>query len=124
MLMIKTFNDLSECTLANYLNKLESVSNVIIFLDPIVSFFVIETVINESFKFCGFDFSFIIAKIINMVVLLNFSFFEIGQIFLRYALLFAIGGIDWIIYGLILSFVYSQFISLRCLWNNRINSLN
>ena len=52
------------------------------------------------------------------------SFFEIGQIFLRYALLFAIGGIDWIIYGLILSFVYSQFITLRCLWNNRINSLN
>jgi hypothetical protein len=46
MLMIKTFNDLSEGTLANYLNKLESVSNVIIFLDPIVSFFVIETVIN------------------------------------------------------------------------------
>lgn len=124
MLMIKTFNDLSECTLANYLNKLESVSNVIIFLDPIVSFFVIKTVINESFKFCGFDFSFIIAKIINMVVLLNFSFFEICQIFLRYALLFAIGGIDWIIYSLILSFVYSQFITLRCLWDNRINSLN
>ena len=59
-----------------------------------------------------------------MVVLLNFCFLEIRQIFLRYALLFTIGGIDWIIYGLILGFVYSQFITLRCLWNNRIDSLN
>lgn len=59
-----------------------------------------------------------------MVVLLNFCFLEISQIFLWDTLLFAIGGINWIIYGLVLGFVYSQFISLRCLWNNRIDSLN
>ena len=59
-----------------------------------------------------------------MVVLLNFCFLEISQIFLRYALLFTKGGIDWIFYGLICCFVNSQFISLRYLWNNRINSLN
>lgn len=46
MLMIKALNNLSECTLANYLNKLESVSNMIIFLDSIVSFFVIKTIVD------------------------------------------------------------------------------
>ena len=46
MLMIKTFDNLSKCTLANNLNELESVGNMIIFLHSVVSFFVIETIVD------------------------------------------------------------------------------
>ena len=82
MFVVETFDNLSECTLANHLDKLEPISNMIIFLHPIVSFFVIEPIIDESLKFCSFDLCFVVAQVVNMVIFLDFRPFEICQILL------------------------------------------
>ena len=89
MLVIKAFDYLTECAFSNDFNKLVPICNMITFLNAIVSFFVVETIVYKSFQFAWLDFSLIITHEVYLFILFDFSFFKISQEFLAYASLFS-----------------------------------
>jgi hypothetical protein len=58
-LVIETFQDLTECTLADLFNNLEAEPYLVILRDPIVTIGIIVAVINDPLSLCGMNFEFI-----------------------------------------------------------------
>jgi len=80
ILVVKTFNNLSKSSFSYNFNELESESNMVSLLNTIVAFFVIESVVDQSFHITCFYFVFILTKIVQLIIFVNFCLFEISQV--------------------------------------------
>lgn len=81
MLMIHAFNDLAKGTFTYDFDKLISIGNMVIFLNPIVSFLIIKSIINKSFKFCRLNFLLVITYIINFLIFFYLCLLKISKIY-------------------------------------------
>ena len=86
MLMVQALNNLTKGSLPNNLDELESVSNVVAFLNSIITLLVIISIINKSFLVRGFEFELIFAEEEDLLVLIHFSDFLACKILLQYFL--------------------------------------
>ena len=80
ILVVKTFNNLSKSSFSYNFNELESESNMVSLLNTIVAFFVIESVVDQSLHITCFYFVLILAKIVQLIIFVNFCLFEISQV--------------------------------------------
>lgn len=53
--VVKALDDLAEGALSDDFDQLEPVGDVVSFLDPIVTFFIVKSVVDESLELCWFD---------------------------------------------------------------------
>jgi hypothetical protein len=72
VLVVHTFDYLTECSLSDNLNQLVSVSYVIIHLDSVISFFIVESIVNQSFKLGWLNLFIVFAEIVNLFIFFGF----------------------------------------------------
>ena len=82
MFMIKTFYDLSKGSLTNDFDQLESVGNVVSLLDTVVSLLIVKTIIDESLHIRWFYFLLILAKVVAVIIVINFGCLKSSKILL------------------------------------------
>ena len=93
-------------------------------LYPIVTLFIIKTIINKSLKLCGFNFVLILTHVVNVIKLINFSLLKLSQILIRNNLLLCKSWGYWVLNFLFREIISSQLISFWSFWNYRVYSLN
>lgn len=71
MFVVKALDDLAEGALSDDLDQLEPVSDVVSFLDPVVPFFVVESVIHKSLELRRFDLTGVLGQVVKLVVLVD-----------------------------------------------------
>ena len=114
MFMVKTFYDLSKGSLTNDFNQLESVGNMVTFLDTVVSLFIVKAIIDKSLHIWWFNFLLILAKVVAVIVVINFSCLESSKILLtNHSIALNLGYIYREFDVQIICLVDSQFISFR-----------
>lgn len=78
MFVIETLYNLAKSTFSNYFYKLIPVSDMITFLNFIVTFFIVKTIVNKSLRLRRFKFDCILAQKVNLFMFINFSFLKFG----------------------------------------------
>jgi hypothetical protein len=122
MFVIKTLYNLSKCSFSDNLNQLKSIGDVITLLDAVVTFLIVKAIIHKSLHVWWFDFLLILAKIVAVIVVINFGRLKLGQVLLGdYSTTFNLGYIYRKFDVQIVSLINSQFISFRSLWYHRCN---
>ena len=88
VLVVHALNDLAESAFTDNFDELVSVGNVIVFLDSVVAFIVVEPVVDQSLELGRFDFGLIFTQVVDLLKLIDLRLFETGQILLSNAFLF------------------------------------
>ena len=122
--MIETLDYLAKCSFSDNFDELESIWNVVTLLNSIITFFIIETIIDQPLQFGGLDLIFVFAHVIYLVEFVYFSFLEICQVFIsNYLLLCKCWGYR-IFNFLFRKIIGCQLISFWGFRNDWIYSLN
>lgn len=77
--MVHALDDLAECPFADDLDELISVGNVVVLLDFVVAFFVVESVVDQALQLSWLYLRFVCAQIVDVLVFLDFVLLEVGQ---------------------------------------------
>ena len=124
MLMIKTLDYLTKCTLSNNFNKLEPIGDMVSLLYPIVALFVIKSIVDQSLKLGCLDLGGVLSEVVYLLILIHFCSLEVSEVLGRYFVTLSGGRLDWVFDGLVYCVIYSELISLRGFWDHRVDSPN
>lgn len=119
--VVQALDDLPEGSLANNFNQLESECDVVTFLDSVIAFFVIKSVVNESLHITCLNLEFILAQVIQLVILFNFCSLEVRQVLVGNIICFGLTWSDRELNLHIGRLVDCQLISFRCFGNDRVH---
>ena len=122
MLVVHALDDLSESSLSNHLNELVSVSNMVLLLYPVVPFVIVITIINQPLQLGRLYLHLVLAEVKQLLILVNLCFLEVSQVLLSDVLLLSSVGLHGELQHAMSSFDYCVFISLRCFWNDGVES--
>ena len=73
VLVIETLDDLSKGSLANDLDELEAVSNVVAFLDTVVALLIVVAVVHEALHVRRLDLLVILTEVVQLLVIFDFG---------------------------------------------------
>jgi len=110
--MIQALDDLAEGSLSDDLDELESIGDMISFLNAVVALFVIKAVVHQPLQLRGSVFASVFGQVVDLVVLVDLSPLEVGEILVCQLIPFGHGRVDWELDGLASGVVYSELIPL------------
>lgn len=122
MLVIKTLDYLTKCTFSDNFNKLEPIGDMISLLHSIVALFVIKSIVDQSLKLGCLDLGGVLSEVVYLLILIHFGSLEVSEVLGRYFVTLSGGRLDWVFDGLVHCVIYSELISLRGFWDNRVDS--
>lgn len=73
VLVIETLDDLSEGSLADDLDELEAVRDVVAFLDAIVALLIVVAVVHEALHVRRLDLLVILTEVVQLLVVFDFG---------------------------------------------------